>query len=126
MNALLWILQIVLALQALAGGGFKLFRFADMAEMPSVKALPRAAWTALGVLEMVCGVLLIVPAATGWMPILTPLSAAVLALESFALAALYALYSRKWNAANPLVYVLFSGVVGAFVAYGRYAMVPAA
>ena len=126
MHVLLWILQIVLALQALAGGAFKLFQFDKIENAPTTKELPRAAWTAIGVLEMVCGVLLIVPAATGWMPMLTPLGAAVLAAESFALAALYGRHSLKIAATNPLVYVVVSGVLAAFVAYGRYALAPVA
>jgi hypothetical protein len=124
MHVLLWVLQIVLALQAFAGGAYKVFQFDKLENAPTTKALPRAAWNAIGVLEMVCGVLLVVPAATGWMPMLTPLGAVVLAVESFALAALYARHSLKIAATNPLVYVVFSGVLAAFVAYGRYALAP--
>ena len=126
MHVLLWILQIVLALQAFAGGAYKVFQFDKLENAPTTQALPRAGWTAIGVLEMVCAVLLVVPAATGWMPMLTPLGAAVLAVESFALAALYGSHSLKIAATNPLVYVVFSGVLAAFVAYGRYALVPVA
>ena len=126
MHVLLWILQIVLALQALAGGAYKLFQFDKLENAPTTKELPRSGWTAIGVLEMVCGVLLIVPAATGWMPMLTPLGASVLAIESFALAALYGRHSLKIAATNPLVYVVVSGVLAAFVAYGRYALAPVA
>ncbi len=124
MNVLLWVLQVALALQSLAGGAFKVFKYDDIANMPATKDLPRAGWTALGVLEMVCGVLLIVPAATHWMPMLTPLAAAVLALESLALAALYARHSTRLTSTNPLVYVMVSAIIGAFVAYGRYAIAP--
>jgi hypothetical protein len=124
MHVLLWVLQIVLALQAVAGGAYKVFQFDKLENAPPTAALPRAGWTAIGVLEIVCGLLLVLPAATGWMPILTPLGAAVLAVESFALAALYARHSLNIAATNPLVYVVFSGVLAAFVAYGRYALAP--
>ena len=50
----------------------------------------RGGWTTLGVFEVVCAVLLIVPAVAKWKPALTPLAAAALALESLALAGLYA------------------------------------
>jgi hypothetical protein len=55
------------------------------------------------------------------MPVLTPLAAAALALESIVLAALYARYSLQLAATNPLVWVVAMGVMAAFVAYGRYA-----
>ena len=126
MNVVLWILQIVLALQAIAGGAFKIVRFEDIANMPATKAFPRAAWTAFGVIEVVCGLLLIVPAATKWMPILTPIGAAVLALESLFLTLHFARFSRALSGANPFTYALVSTVVAAFVAYGRYALAPVA
>jgi uncharacterized membrane protein YphA (DoxX/SURF4 family) len=126
MNILLWVLQIVLALQAIAGGAFKLARFDDIASMPATKALPRAAWTAFGVIEVVCGLLLVVPAATKWMPILTPVGAAVLALESLFLAVHFARFSRALNATNPLTYAVVSAVVAGFIAVGRYALAPIA
>jgi uncharacterized membrane protein YphA (DoxX/SURF4 family) len=119
MNVLLWVLQIALALLYLAGGSYKVFKFDTLAN--SMRALPRGGWRALGVLEMAGAVLLIVPAATKWMPVLTPLAAAALALETLALAGLYARYSLKVAASNPMVWAVVMGVLSAFVAYGRYA-----
>src|SRR5262245_31308138 len=102
MNILLWVLQIALAVLYLSGGAYKAFKFDELAkQMP---ALPHGGWRALGVLEMLGGVLLVVPAALKWMPHLTPLAAAVLALETLGLALLYARYSLKLTAANPLVW----------------------
>ena len=80
----------------------------------------------VGVLEMVGALLLIVPAALKWMPVLTPLAAAVLALETLALAALYARYSLKLTASNPLVWAAVMGLLAAVVAYGRYTLMPPA
>ncbi len=124
MNVLLWVLQVALALLYLAGGAYKAFMFDELASQ--MRALPRGGWRALGVLEMLCAVLLIVPAAAKWMPVLTPLAAAALALETLALAALYARYSLKLTAANPLVWSVVMGLLAAFVAYGRYALRPLA
>lgn len=121
MNLLLWVFQVLLALQSFSGGAYKLFKFDEIASVPAMGALSSGGWGALGVLEMICAVLLIVPAALNRMPVLTPLAAAVLALESFALAALYARYSLQLSATNPLVYVVMGGLLAAFVAYGRYA-----
>jgi hypothetical protein len=126
MNILLWVLQIALALFCLAGGAYKNFQFEELAKMPATAALPRGGWSAIGVFEMSCAVLLVVPAAAKWMPALTPLAAVALALESLALGALFARYSLKLTAANPLVWVVGMGLVAAFVAYGRYALSPIA
>ena len=73
---------------------------------------------ALGVFEMVCGVLLIVPAAVNWMQALTPLAAAALALETLALAGLYGQYSLQLTAANPLVWAGLMALLAAVVASG--------
>ncbi|HJZ69820.1 MAG TPA: DoxX family protein [Blastocatellia bacterium] len=124
MNILLWILQIALALFCLAGGAYKNFQFEELAKMPATAALSRGGWGAIGVFEMLCAVLLVVPAATKWMPVLTPLAAAALAMESLALAWLFARYSLKLTAVNPLVWVVGMGLVAAFVGYGRYALRP--
>jgi hypothetical protein len=120
MNILLWLLQIVLALLCFAGGGYKAFAFNVVPAIPSTAALPRGAWTALGIFELVCGLLLIIPAATHWMPNLTPLAAVALAVESLALALMYARYSLALAATNPLVYVVPMAVMAVLVAWARY------
>jgi uncharacterized membrane protein YphA (DoxX/SURF4 family) len=122
MNILLWVLQAVLALLYLSGGAYKIFSFDELATQ--MTALSRDGWRALGVLEIVGAVLLIVPAALKWMPLLTPLAAAVLALETLAIAALYASYSLELAATNPMVWAVVMGLLAAFVAYGRYALSP--
>jgi hypothetical protein len=123
MNVLLWVLQIVLALLYLAGGAYKVFMYDELAShLPG--ALSRGGWGTLGVVEMVGAVLLVVPAAARWMPALTPLAAAVLALETFALAVLYARYSLEVTVSNPLVWSVVMGLLVAFVAYGRYVLRP--
>lgn len=124
MNVVLWILQAALALLYLSGGAYKTFAFAELASQ--MRALSLGGWRALGVVEMLGAVLLIVPAATKWMPVLTPLAAAVLALETLGLAAVYAQYSLKLAATNPLVWAVVMGLLVAFVAYGRYSLVPLA
>src|SRR5204862_6305989 len=119
MHLLFWVLPGALALLYFAGGSYKTFKFDALANQ--MRALSRGGWRVLGVLEMVGAVLLIVPAAANWMPLLTPLAAAALALETLALAGLYARYSLKLAATNPMVWALVMGLVSAFVAYGRYA-----
>ena len=126
MNIFLWVIQLALAVLCLSGGSYKVFMFDELAKMPATGALSRGGWAALGMFEMLCGVLLIVPSATKWLPVLTPLAAAALALETLALAGLYARYSLKLTAANPMVWAAVMGLLVAFVAYGRYALTPLA
>jgi len=56
----------------------KVFLFDNMSEgLTSFGALPRGGWTALGVLELVCTVGLIVPDALRWLPMLAVLGVAM-------------------------------------------------
>jgi hypothetical protein len=126
MNILLWVVQVALAVLSFAGGAYKVFSFDELAKMPATGALSRGGWGALGVFEMLCAVLLVVPAATKWIPVLTPLAAAALVLESLALAAVYSRYSLRLTATNPLVWVIGMALMAAFVACGRYALRPLA
>ena len=58
----------------------KCFTFDELAKVPTTGALSRGAWGALDVLEMLCAILLVVPSIANWMPVLTPLAGAALAL----------------------------------------------
>ena len=79
MNILLWVLQGLAALLFGASGVMKVFLFDKVSkDVPSFGALPRGAWMALGILELVCTVGLIVPGALHWQPSLTVVAAAIL------------------------------------------------
>lgn len=122
MNVLLWILQGALALLLVSGGGYKVASRDELAK--GVGALPSGGWAALGVLEVVAGLLLIVPAAWTGLPGLAPLAAVVVAVESAFLSAVYARKSTAPSASNPLVWSAAMALVAAFVAYGRYVLQP--
>ena len=124
MNIALWILQAALAFLYLSGGAYKLFKFDELANQMQI--LPHLGWRVFGAIEIAGAVLLIIPAAIKWMPLLTPLAAGVLALETLVLAGLYAQYSLKLTATNPLIWSVTMGLLVAFVAYGRYAISPPA
>jgi len=121
MNTLLWVLQILTALLFGASGVMKVFLFDKVSvDVPSFGALPRQAWTALGLLELVCTVGLIVPAALPWRPTLTVGAATVLAVESL----LFIWVHVKYREIPP---ILMSGVLVllmAFIAYGRLVLAP--
>jgi hypothetical protein len=121
MNILLWILQVLAALLYGASGVMKVFLFDEVSEgVPSFGALPREAWMALGILELVCVVGLIVPAAFRWRPTLTVVAATILAIESLVFIAVHVRYGEVGS-------IVLSGVLGllmAFIAYGRKALKP--
>lgn len=123
MHVLLWVLQVLAALVYGASGVMKVFLFDRIsADVPSFGALPREAWTALGVLELVCVVGLIVPAALHWRPALTGVAAALLALESLVFIGVHVKYAEV----PPIVMSAVLGLVMAFVAYGRLVLRPIA
>ena len=124
MNIVLWILQAALAFLYLSGGAWKFFKFDEMSMQ--INTIPPALWRVFGVIEVIGALLLIIPAAIKWNPQLTTLAAGVLAVETFGLAALYASYSLKIAPTNPLLWAAVMGLLVAFVAYGRYAISPAA
>ena len=121
MNTLLWVLQVLAALLYGASGIMKVFMFDKVSgDVPSFGALPRQAWMALGILELVCTVGLIVPAAFHWQPVLTVVAAAALAIESI----VFVWVHVKYREITPIVMSAVLGLVTAFIAYGRTVLSP--
>jgi uncharacterized membrane protein YphA (DoxX/SURF4 family) len=121
MNILLWTLQILAALLYAASGVMKVFMFDTVSkEAPSFAALPRKAWTALGIVELVCAFGLIVPDAVHWQPMLTVLAATILAIESLVFIWVHA----KYREVAPILLSGSLGLLMAFVAYGRLVLHP--
>jgi uncharacterized membrane protein YphA (DoxX/SURF4 family) len=121
MNILLWVLQILAALLYGASGVMKIFMFDKIsADQPSFGALPRGAWMALGILELVCVVGLIVPGALHWRPSITVVAATVLALESL----VFIWVHVKYGEIPPIIMSLVLGLLMAFIAYGRMVLKP--
>ena len=115
MNIALWVLQGLAAAMYAASGVMKIFMFDKVsADVPSFGALPRRAWTALGVLELVCVVGLIVPGLMGRSD-LVPIAAGALALESVVFVWVHAKYREK----GTIVFVAVLGLVMAAIAVGR-------
>ena len=121
MNILLWVLQIVAALLYGASGVMKVLMFDKASEgVPSFGALPREAWKALGILELVCAAALIVPAALHWQPVLTVAAAAVLTIESLVFVWVHA----KYREITPIILSAVLGLLMAFIVYGRMVLKP--
>ena len=123
MNIVLWVLQVLAALMYGASGVMKVFMFDKASEgVPSFGALPRPVWTALGVLELICIVGLIVPAALHWLPALTVAAATALALESLVFIGVHV----KYRETPTIIMVTVLGLLMAFIAYGRLFLEPIA
>jgi uncharacterized membrane protein YphA (DoxX/SURF4 family) len=121
MNILLWVLQVLAALLYGSSGVMKVFIFDKVSQdVPSFGALPREAWMTLGILELVCTVGLIVPAAFHWQPPLTILAAMVLAVESLVFVGMHV----KYREVAPLILSGVPGLLMAFIAYGRMVLQP--
>lgn len=121
MHILLWVLQILAALLFGASGVMKVFLLDKVSEgVPSFGALPRDAWLALGILELVCTAGLIVPAAIPWMPALTVVAATALAIESL----VFVWVHIQYREVPPIVMSAVLGLLLAFIAYGRMVLTP--
>jgi uncharacterized membrane protein YphA (DoxX/SURF4 family) len=121
MNMVLWVVQILGALLYLSSGVMKVFMFDKVsADVPSFGALPRNAWTVLGVLELVCAIGLIIPDALHWHPSLTVLAATVLAIESVVFIGVHV----KYREMTPIIMSAVLGIVMVFIAYGRTVLSP--
>ncbi len=121
MNVFLWVLQVLAALLYGSSGVMKVFLFDKVsADVESFGALPKSAWTALGIVELACVAGLIVPAALRWHPRLTGLAAAVLALESL----VFIWVHVKYRETPTIILCAVLGVVMAFLAYGRLVWKP--
>jgi uncharacterized membrane protein YphA (DoxX/SURF4 family) len=121
MNILLWVLQVLAALLYGSSGVMKVFMFEKISrDVQSFGALPREAWLALGILEFVCTVGLIVPDALHWRPSLTIVAATVLAVESL----VFVWVHVRYHEVTPMILSGVLGVLMAFIAYGRMVLKP--
>lgn len=119
MNVVFWVLQIIAVLLYGASGIMKIFMFDRVTmDVPSFGALPRQVWMALGVLELVCIIGLIVPMAFTWHPALTAVAAAILATESLVFIGVHV----KYHETASVIMSAALGLAMAFLAYGRFTM----
>ena len=123
MNTLLWVLQIFGAIVFAASGVMKVFMLDKVSDgVQSFAALPRNVWKLLGVIELLCVVGLIVPAALHWHPALAGVAAAVLATETLVFIGVHI----KYREIPPIIMSGVLGLLMAFIAYGRMVLSPIA
>jgi uncharacterized membrane protein YphA (DoxX/SURF4 family) len=123
MNIALWVASILLALVFLSTGIMKTFRYEqDGEKLQSIEGLPRGLVAFIGACEILGALGLILPAATGILPWLTPLAAAGLFLVMVLAAGFHAVRHESSGIGLTLVLMLLA----AFVVYGRFMTVPLA
>lgn len=117
-NVLLWIVQIVLAAAFLAAGAMKLAqpRERQVARMKWVEDVPETGIKAIGALEVVGAIGLILPGALGIAVLLTPLAAVGLAALMLGAAGLHARRSEPSHIATNVVLLALAVVI----AWGRF------
>ncbi len=108
MNILLWVLQVLLALYYAMGGSWML------KNIPAgwLKIMPRPVWMAIGFLQILLALGLVLPGLFG-KTLLIPIAAIGVAAETLFVAALT---RPKFQG---LLWVLIPALLSLFVAYGR-------
>ncbi|HVZ22495.1 MAG TPA: DoxX family protein [Vicinamibacterales bacterium] len=117
-NTGLWIVQGLLAAAFLLAGGSKLVMSAAQMASPGPAQLPVGFIRFIGVCEVLGAVGMILPGATGIRPGLTPLGAAGLVIIMLGATVVNILNGMAAFAMPTLVL----GLMAAYVAYGRWAM----
>lgn len=121
MNILLWVLQTLLAVHTAIGAAWK-FSQSPAATMPSLAVIPNGIWQAMSMFELVCSLLLLLPAINKRLGILTPLAALSIAVEMLVFCGLHLAAGAPDY--GPMIYWLVAAAVCVFIAYGRYKLKP--
>ena len=121
MNTFIWMVQLLVAFVNAAGGAYKIFQFDKLAAMPAIAALPKNVWTTLGGVEVVCAVLLVLPALSKSLMRGAVAAALLLALENAVLTGLFVSKGgwTGWNPQNPAVWTGALGVASLVIAAAR-------
>ena len=124
MNFALWFLQFLLAGAFLVVGYGHAFTFDRLASQPRtawVTAVGRQQMRAIGILEILGAIGLVLPAVTGILPWLTPLAAsAFVLLMAFAIV----FHARRPGEGPNIVFNVVLGLIALAVAIGRFAIEP--
>ncbi|MCC2333804.1 DoxX family protein [Cellulomonas wangsupingiae] len=118
MNTALWIVQILLAVAFVGAGAMKAGQPREKLEgfLPWVADFSTPVVRFIGVAEVLGGLGLVLPAATGIAPVLTPVAATALAV-TMVLAAVVHARRREYSSIGVNVVLL---LLAAFVAWGRF------
>jgi uncharacterized membrane protein YphA (DoxX/SURF4 family) len=114
----LWTVQVLLALLFSFAGGAKLVLPLEKLTLPV--HMPGLFLRFIGVVEVLGGIGLILPALTRIQPILTPLAGAGLVIVMIGATVV----TLAGGEVAPALFPLLTGVLCAFVAYGRWRLAP--
>jgi uncharacterized membrane protein YphA (DoxX/SURF4 family) len=122
MDVVLWIIQILLALMFLFHGWTMLTTTTSVSQpmMAYILAIPTGFRRFIGVAEILAAVGLILPWLTRILPVLTPLAAAGLVILMVG-AVIFHIPRKEYP---NIVFNLVLLALAAFVAYGRFVLVP--
>lgn len=121
MNIFLWVLQILLAIHTVIGAVWKFSHTAEQT-MPSLKAIPQGVWLTMSVFELLASLCLVLPALYKPLGILAPIAAVYIAAEMLLFSALNI---SSGNATyGHVMYWLVVAIICAFIAYGRFVLIP--
>lgn len=121
MNILLWVLQVLLAVHTAIGAVWKFSHSAEET-MASLGAIPKGAWLAMSVIELLCALGLILPAFNKSLGLLAPIAAVLIAAEMLLFCVLH--ISSGESNYGPMIYWLVVAAICAFIAYGRLMLKP--
>ncbi len=113
MNAALTILQVLLALHTLVGAAWK-FSATPAQTMPSLAVIPQPVWLAMSVLEIACGLALLVPVLIKRGSALVRPAASVIVLEMLLYTGLH--FASGAKGMQPPIYWLVVAVLCAVLA----------
>jgi hypothetical protein len=119
MKILLWVIQILLAIWNLMGGSYTIFNYMNL-RAPAVKTLPASFWVALGALQIIAAIALLIPGKLVRVPKLNAIAAAyifVFALSGIIIFAQYAGFPG-------MLWAVIPAALAAFVVYGRLTLKP--
>jgi uncharacterized membrane protein YphA (DoxX/SURF4 family) len=126
MNTLIWILQGLIALMFAMAGFMKLSKpkeeLKKQGSMAWVSDVSSSNLKLIGALELLAALGLILPQVTGIQSWLTPVAALALV---FTMIGALSLHIRRGDGRQALVVNVMLLLIAAFVAYGRYTLVPA-
>jgi len=118
MNILLWIIQVLLALLFLFGGGVKLIM--PIEEMVKQTGMSALFLRFIGVCEVLGGLGLVLPGLLRIKTFLTPLAAAGLAIIMIGAVVI----TLAGGLVAPALFPFVTAVLLAFIAYGRWRLAP--